>query len=477
MTVRLCYVTAYLDIGRETWTHFQRTFDWYFNSFIPLVNMFKSISNEERALYDFIIFIDSKYYDKVKEYVGDINNIVVIPINETFMENNIFAWSKLERETEIMSSKEYKKLISHRLNCPETNNPKYTIINHSKIDFVCFATILSTCQYFCWVDFGYCGNEERTPSYLLNIDLFDKDKINYTLIQPITEKDKNIIFTLSDPRDVVAGCFFLGSREKIEEYQKLYHSVLEMFQDKNLADDDQHLVIQCKARNPDLFFFDCLNGWHRALVHYQKTPILTQLTEIMNRNGSDKGSGHHNYTEYYSKLFDGIRNNSLNVLEIGIGTINPNIQSSMCGTPGGYTPGASIRGWKEYFPNANIYGCDIDRDILFNSDRINTFFLDQTDPKVIQEQIVDNDRVYDIIIDDGLHHFKTNWELLKQIFIRLSPEGYYIIEDILDFNPDVFNESFSEQVEMRYFVIPNPKNNGDNNILVVRKLGNHIPDL
>ena len=38
------------------------------------------------------------------------------------------------------------------------------------------------------------------------------------------------------------------------------------------------------------------------------------LTSIMNYNMSDKGSGHHNYTYYYSTLFEPIRNKKLNIL-------------------------------------------------------------------------------------------------------------------------------------------------------------------
>ena len=46
-------------------------------------------------------------------------------------------------------------------------------------------------------------------------------------------------------------------------------------------------------------------------------------------------------------------------------------------------PGASLRMWKDYFPNASIFGCDIDRDVLFSEERIKTFHCDQTSAKSI----------------------------------------------------------------------------------------------
>ena len=47
-------------------------------------------------------------------------------------------------------------------------------------------------------------------------------------------------------------------------------------------------------------------------------------------------------------------------------------------------PGASLRVWRDYFPNAIIYGADIDKDILFAEERIKTFYIDQLDPVAIK---------------------------------------------------------------------------------------------
>ena len=38
---------------------------------------------------------------------------------------------------------------------------------------------------------------------------------------------------------------------------------------------------------------------------------------------------------------------------------------------------ASLYMWQEYFPNAEIFGADVDKRILFNEGRIKTYFVDQ----------------------------------------------------------------------------------------------------
>lgn len=459
--MKLCYVTAFLDIEREKWIYFQRSFEKYFDSFTILVDLFKKNYTPD---YELIVFIDEKHYDRILNVVNNIVGITVIKIDNTFMQNNIPIWKRLEKETEIMNSDTFKNLLSHRLKYPEHNNPKYTLINHAKIDFVNLAIEKSNAEYFCWVDFGYFQNKNTVPEKLIDVNLLNKEKVNYTLINPLSDNDKSVFYTIMNAPERIGGFFFFGNRKVLKEYQTLFHQVHLWFQENNLADDDQHIALQCYFKNPELFYLHSLGEWHKALISFQRK--LT-LTEIMNKHGSDKGNGHHNYTEYYEKIFEPIRYNKINLLEIGIGTVNPFIKSNMCGfNSGNYVPGSSLRGWKEYFSNGEIYGCDIDESILFTEPRIHTFYLDQTKKEIIEKQICEKDICFDIIIDDGLHHFPTNWALLNQIFCKLNKNGIYIIEDIVDFDKTVSSKNFT----FEYIELPNPKNTHDNNILIVRKL-------
>ena len=148
---------------------------------------------------------------------------------------------------------------------------------------------------------------------------------------------------------------------------------------------------------------------------------MTELCSIMNRNGSDKGSGHHNYTKLYYKLFKDIRDEPLNILEIGIGSINSTIPSNMAGDNPNkitYKPGGSIRGWLEFFPQSTIYAGDIDRSIIeFQNPRVHGLFLDQTSDERFTSLLNGyfKDIMFDIIIDDGLHYFPVNCQTLKHL--------------------------------------------------------------
>lgn len=205
----------------------------------------------------------------------------------------------------------------------------------------------------------------------------------------------------------------------------------------------------------------------------------TVLCEIMGRNGSDKGDknnkGWHNYTTYYSALFESSKNESLNIFELGLGTNNIKVPSNM-GVNG--KPGASLRGWREYFPNAYIFGADIDRDILFEEDRIKTYWCDQLSPEAI-EALWSNSSIpanFDIIIEDGLHTFQANKIFFENSIHMLKSGGVYIIEDIVISQSTSYLAQIDEW-KVRYpdlifslIQIPNAYNRHDNCIMLINKL-------
>lgn len=200
--------------------------------------------------------------------------------------------------------------------------------------------------------------------------------------------------------------------------------------------------------------------------------ISTELCNIMEKYGSDKGNCKHNYTTLYYQLFNNLRIKKLNIFELGIGTNNPNLASSM-GTSG--KPGASLRGWAEFFGNASVYGADIDKDILFESDRICTYYCDQRSPQSINAMWKQMDGIqFDIMIDDGLHDFEANKCFFENSIHMLSGGGMYIIEDIRVDQYTKWRNQINEWgkiYKLRYEVLPNNRvrNDFDNILLLISK--------
>jgi SAM-dependent methyltransferase len=200
----------------------------------------------------------------------------------------------------------------------------------------------------------------------------------------------------------------------------------------------------------------------------------TKMCFVMTKHGSDKGCWH-NYTTVYSVLFKECRDQPLRFFELGLGTNNPHMASSM-GING--KPGASLRGWRELFPQALVYGADIDRDTLFQEDRIKSFYCDQLDQAVIRELWSHPDLRggVDIVIEDGLHTVEANVSFLDGSLEHLRPGGIYVIEDIdrgkLDEWFDLLETTYSKRYptyEFALVALPAISAAGDNNLLIIKR--------
>ncbi len=157
----------------------------------------------------------------------------------------------------------------------------------------------------------------------------------------------------------------------------------------------------------------------------EKQAAARRLKELFDQYGSDKGDTNHRYHLLYGALLASTDASAL--LEIGLGTNNVNVISNM--TSHGQ-PGASLRAFRDYLPSAQIYGADVDRGILFNEERISTFFVDQTDLDSFSTLSAAVPAELDLIIDDGLHSPNANLATLVFGLNRLKVNGYFLVEDI-----------------------------------------------
>jgi hypothetical protein len=153
-----------------------------------------------------------------------------------------------------------------------------------------------------------------------------------------------------------------------------------------------------------------------------------ELASLFKKQGSDKSTVH-DYYHVYNWIFDALgRSRALRVLEIGLGTNNPGLVSTM-GVAG--VPGASLRAFRDFLPNAEIFGADIDREILFQEDRIRTAVVDQLKPASFEQMAnalgCDD---FDLVIDDGLHAPDANLNTLHFALSRMRIGCWAVIEDI-----------------------------------------------
>jgi hypothetical protein len=133
----------------------------------------------------------------------------------------------------------------------------------------------------------------------------------------------------------------------------------------------------------------------------------------------------HVYTPFYYEMFKDRRNLVKKVFEMGIGYDDT---MPHCGDV--YEVGASLRMWRDFFPNAQVYGADISAKAMFRSHRIKTYICDETKPDRVEELIKRVGTDIDLFVDDGLHHYKYQALLAKTVLPLINDGVTYIIEDI-----------------------------------------------
>ncbi len=195
-----------------------------------------------------------------------------------------------------------------------------------------------------------------------------------------------------------------------------------------------------------------------------------ELKNLMDFYGSDKGgkNNHHNYAQYYSEIFYYKKDKVKNFLEIGLGSNNPEVPSNM-GVDG--KPLASLRAWRDYFINSNIYGADIDKNILKNEERIKTFYVDQTRPDTIKEMFKNMGiPKFDVILEDGLHEYNANICFFENAIDFLTDDGVYIIEDVYFKDQEKFIQYF-KKTSYNFSIIDifHEKNIANNCLIIIKK--------
>lgn len=143
------------------------------------------------------------------------------------------------------------------------------------------------------------------------------------------------------------------------------------------------------------------------------------LNDLALKYNTDKASPGHGYTRWYEQIFAPRKNDHLYLVEIGV------------------WEGASLRMWRDYFPNATITGVDKhDRGIQVEG--ANVVISDQDSPTLAATL----NPPFDIVIDDASHINALTIQTFKNIFPHLVPGGIYVIEDLqTSYNPTHYEGS------------------------------------
>jgi hypothetical protein len=114
-----------------------------------------------------------------------------------------------------------------------------------------------------------------------------------------------------------------------------------------------------------------------------------------------------------------------------MGTNNPKLVSTM-GAAG--KPGASLWAFSSYLQNAEIFGADVDKQILFQDPkrRIRTTFVDGYNYAAYDELYKTfGSKPFDFVIDDAAHAVASDLNTLIFALGHINVPGFIVLEDVI----------------------------------------------
>ena len=139
---------------------------------------------------------------------------------------------------------------------------------------------------------------------------------------------------------------------------------------------------------------------------------MTELCDIATKNGTDKAPWGWGYTSTYFRWLAERRAEIKTILEVGV------------------WKGASLRTWRDFFPNAKIFGFEIDPGFeVVGEDRIKTFAIDGYLAETYAGPIMQEIGAVDFFVDDALHFEGPQVKLFGFVWPHIAPGGVYAIEE------------------------------------------------
>ena len=157
-----------------------------------------------------------------------------------------------------------------------------------------------------------------------------------------------------------------------------------------------------------------------------------KLGKIFDKYGSDKKT--HGYDLIYEQIFEELKEVNL-LVEIGIGSNNEQVLSNMSKYG---KPGSSLRAFRDYLEETKIIGLEFDSNVLFEENKINTYYFDQNEISSLDNFPNEYLGNVDVLIDDGLHSIVANINSIYFAEKMLKKGGYLIIEDINKYAEELY---------------------------------------
>lgn len=172
---------------------------------------------------------------------------------------------------------------------------------------------------------------------------------------------------------------------------------------------------------------------------------MTTLCELFAKYGSDKHCDlGHQYGPVYERLLAPVQETATSILELGV------------------YQGASLRAWRDFFVNSQVFGFDECHEIF--EERIRCFRGRQDRIEDLAYLLEKSGLMFDLIVDDCSHVPRHQIGSLCVLHRFLKTGGIYVVEDVR--NEQVW-QAFREFFPEAELIDTRPTSKLENDLLVI----------
>lgn len=330
-------------------------------------------------------------------------------LNSAFTFEGDMLYLKGKDSLSTMSAKTYDALAAafHHID--------FDLLVRTNVSTLCKVEKVAAC--FSQTKNLYGGNEWKEVPFISGICVV----LTRDMVQRFVESKSALEF--HEPEDIMIAKFFASIGIPMTPINQHFGW--------NIDQNDENIFVFRNKRNDRQQDLRIMRKIVQEILSTEPKSKIMSLNQCAKNNINDKHVDYgHDYILGYHSLFHEKQQTVTKLLEIGIG--NKQHEAAMQRRFGTlYRCGNSLRMWRDYFMNANIYSIDIDVGCMIKDEsRITTFVADQTSETELANVLLHIGTKIDIIIDDGSHipaHQVFSFQILHN---NLANGGIYVIEDI-----------------------------------------------